>query len=462
MVFNLSDLDELCLNVINDESRQKFKEAVICYNSGAYSSAVIVCWISLCIDIISKIQELSIAGDPEAKKIDKIHNEILNISNSDIDKKIVRSQKFENNILKYACENLQLISPAQKEHLRLLQKDRHRCAHPTFSDCGQQYQPLPEQVRSHIANVATYVLIHIPTRGKIFVDDIFDKICSLSFPTDFDKAYQYLSSERYLGKAKNSCVTNLLIRLLKRFFTKNESDVDLEIFKRIMAAMLAISKINKELYGNVLPTKLNHILSSASDSILKRFFLFLIDIDDYLNCIEESILINLNGIISNTNVRDFKRYKLLNCASKHNLFREQILSRFEEFNDKEQENIMNITPSELTKEKAIKRFIESNSFNDANEYGVSLILPHARYFDINNIQEILNGVYENDQIWGAYETKELLTSLYDETKMIFATSQDQFNSVWINFSQAINQSKAVSRVGLFDVLEEKLREDNLI
>jgi len=71
MIFHLTDLDELVQRVRNERSKEYLKEAIISYRSGAYRAALIVTWISVCVDIIEKIRELSLEGDSVAK--DRCH-----------------------------------------------------------------------------------------------------------------------------------------------------------------------------------------------------------------------------------------------------------------------------------------------------------------------------------------------------------------------------------------------------
>ena len=55
----LADLDELILLCRDDKARLYIVEAVTCYRSGAYRSAIVATWIAVCYDIIDKLRELA-------------------------------------------------------------------------------------------------------------------------------------------------------------------------------------------------------------------------------------------------------------------------------------------------------------------------------------------------------------------------------------------------------------------
>lgn len=63
------DLDELILHCRNEKARSFIQEAILCYKAGAYRQAIVATWIAVVYDIISKLQELDLAGDPNAKNV---------------------------------------------------------------------------------------------------------------------------------------------------------------------------------------------------------------------------------------------------------------------------------------------------------------------------------------------------------------------------------------------------------
>src|ERR1700749_825075 len=95
---NLSDLDELVLLCRDEKARLHIVEAVTCYRSGAYRSAIVATWIAVCYDIIDKLRELTLSGDANAQQ----HIERLEQARASND--IEQSLRFERGILNLAQE----------------------------------------------------------------------------------------------------------------------------------------------------------------------------------------------------------------------------------------------------------------------------------------------------------------------------------------------------------------------
>ena len=149
------------------------------------------------------------------------------------------------------------------------------CAHPTFSDDGNQFTPLAELALSYIVQASNYLLIHAPVKGKVVIQRLFELINEPSFPENPEKAFTVLSSENNLGRAKESSVRNLTLILLKRVF-KDENGISPELVNRISASLGAIERISPEIYSDVMENKFGSMLSTATDIQLMRVFPFLI------------------------------------------------------------------------------------------------------------------------------------------------------------------------------------------
>jgi hypothetical protein len=63
----LSDLDELILFCRGNSAKTYIGEAVGCYKSGAYRSAIVSTWIAVVYDFLDKFRELEMTGDANAR-----------------------------------------------------------------------------------------------------------------------------------------------------------------------------------------------------------------------------------------------------------------------------------------------------------------------------------------------------------------------------------------------------------
>ncbi|MEQ4537961.1 MAG: hypothetical protein ABN479_03360 [Billgrantia sp.] len=301
MKLHLTDLDELVQRVRNVHPRNYLNEAIVAYRAGAYRAALITTWIAVCVDIIEKVRELSAAGDGAAKVIEQ---RLDKIDPSDPTAML----SFERELLDIAADDLELISVIEKAHLERLKEDRNICAHPTFSKDGSQFSPLAETALSFIVQSSNYLLIHPPVKGKVVINKIYELINEPSFPTTDEKAFDILSSENNLGRVRNGSVRNLVIILLKRLF-RDEDRLSPDLLKKICAALGAISRLNPEIYRDVLETKLSQMLSEAGDKQLKRVLPFLNRRHEEWSKIENAVKVRLEGLVASMNTDELVSYQ---------------------------------------------------------------------------------------------------------------------------------------------------------
>ncbi len=137
----LVDLDELVLRCRNEQAKSYIAEAVACYKAGAFRACVVATWIAVVFDFLHKLEELRLTGDKNAKtRLEEFEKFRKN-------EDVVGSQTFERKIPDMAKNEFELISAVEHEDLLRLQKDRHRCAHPSMTVAGEAFQPSAEFAR---------------------------------------------------------------------------------------------------------------------------------------------------------------------------------------------------------------------------------------------------------------------------------------------------------------------------
>lgn len=353
MKLHLSNLDEMLQQVRNNYSKNYLNEAIASYRTGAYRASLITTWIAVCVDIIEKVRELSLAEDPAAKQIEQRLD--------DIDPSDPRSMlAFERDLLDIACDELQLISTIEKSHLERLKIDRNVCAHPTFSEDGNQFSPQAELSLAYIVQAANYLLVHPPVKGKVVIQRLFELINEPSFPVDEEKAFTLLSSENNLGRVRESSVRNLSIILLKRVF-RDEIGVSPELLNQITASLGAISRLYPQTYQNVIESKLGPMLSEATDKQLKRVFPFLISRNDVWNKIDGADKVRIDGLIDSMNVDDLVKYRLGRLAEINFDIKDKFISAADNLENDDRSELMSGLPTIVLKRQAIELFSDSRS-----------------------------------------------------------------------------------------------------
>src|SRR3954471_15881955 len=107
----MRDLDELVNSVRDPDSRDHLAEAVRAYVAGAYRAAVISTWVTVALDIVSKLRELADAQDAEAKKF--LAELDAAIAGNDLRK----LTEIEANLLKVCRETFEILTAREQEEL---------------------------------------------------------------------------------------------------------------------------------------------------------------------------------------------------------------------------------------------------------------------------------------------------------------------------------------------------------
>ncbi len=435
MKLHLSNLDEMLQLVRNNHSKNYLNEAIASYRTGAYRASLITTWIAVCVDIIEKIRELSLAEDPAAQKIEQ---RLDNIDQNDPSSMLA----FEKDLLDIACDELQLISAIEKSHLERLKNDRNVCAHPTFSEDGNQFSPQAELSLSYIVQAANYLLVHPPVKGKVVIQRLFELINEPSFPVDEEKAFTLLSSENNLGRVRESSVRNLSIILLKRVF-RDDAGLPFDLLFKITASLGVISRLYPPIYQSVMGSKLGPMLSEATDKQLKRVFPFLISRNEVWNKVDSADRVRIDGLIDSMSVDDLVKYRLGKLAEVNFNIKEKLISVVDNLKIIDRSKLMSGLPTITLKRHAIELFSDSRSFDSAEYRGVNLILPLSEKFDEYDLKSILSGAIENrgahgiNQILNAGSIGYFFSQLYRETK----NSQINHDIIWNDFINELNKIK---------------------
>lgn len=190
-------LEELALRCIDDESRSHIREAVKCYEGGAYRAAIISAYVAVCFDLVSKLKSLAAGGDTEAVALDAKLTNLRDLQNSGDASAVSGLLNFEKNLLEEFKSKFEFFGFNEYEELARLRSDRNRCAHPTFLISANAYNPPPELARLHIRNAIELVLSQEPKQGKAALEAIRSVILSAYFPKSELDAIERLKGSEF-------------------------------------------------------------------------------------------------------------------------------------------------------------------------------------------------------------------------------------------------------------------------
>jgi len=281
----LSDLDALVLRCGNPKARSYLAEAVTCLKAGAFRASIVVTWVAVVHDLLSKFEQLSLAGDKNAQKqVDEFHRIVATND-------VKGSLDFERTVLDVACKDFEFFGALALVDLTRLREDRHRCAHPSMLDADTDYQPAPEQARCHVVNAVTHLLEHGPAQGKAAMERLMAGLEQSYFPRSVDEMVVHLEHGP-LGRPRASLVRNYVVVLLKRYFEEAPVPVaqlleELRLQaarekreRRILRTLQAVVRLHRVYALGALQEKLDGLVAQATDGRLGALLVLVCEVAD--------------------------------------------------------------------------------------------------------------------------------------------------------------------------------------
>lgn len=397
MASPLADLDELVLKCRDEKAKSYIKEAVSCYKSGAFRSAIVSTWIAVSFDIIDKIRELSLAGDKEAdvqlKAFEKARDE----------GGISHSLKFEREMLEVCRDKLELISYLEFIDLARLQEDRNRCAHPSMTSDSQIFSPSAELARVHIRSAVEYLLQYPPAQGKSAMDIILKEVNSKYFPVEKSRILVALKNSP-LFKARKSLVRNFIVVILKDLLKTNFSYQE---SAKLSSVLNAVEELYKEIYDSTLNESLSGIFRRIDDGDLYTTFNILNYLPSSWDFLDDDVQDKIKSVVRNLPV-DKMFYIFIFINHKGIGESAEYLMNLASVSDLDKASFF-ILPKKA-EDKIVDSYVKSANFSEANAIA-STIEKYAHDFTLEQIKKIIGGCVENDQIYGSNSMPLVLKSL---------------------------------------------------
>jgi hypothetical protein len=419
--FILSDLDELALSVRDVRSRAYIFEAISVYRAGAYRAAIISTWIAVAYDTISKIRELANQGDNAAQAyVDKLDKAISG-------KKVDILQGIERNLLKTAHENYEFLAPHEYTDLQRLYDDRNLCAHPAYIEENELFQPAPELVRAHIVHSIKHLLRQQPVQGRSAIAAFMQELQHPSFPSSIDTVCDYLNT-KYLNRAKDSFIKNLVICLLKKVLLEDISQ-SLSIYddEETLNALLAVQRKHPEIYKSAFFEKIDSIAARLEDNKLLRIFSLFKTDPSCWSWIGESLKIRIKQLIL-VNINNNQHRKAISNVLAIPPLKDYYLELFAKLELDDQAKIIIANPAPAFAETAIKLYAGVSNYSWAESLGEA-ILSMAHDFSDDQIRNSLVAMGQNNQIYGARRSEYIVSQFLDATIDRFAHIADDWKAL---------------------------------
>lgn len=242
---HLTDMEELVSSIPSTDIRDYMREAMACYMAGAYRAAVVLTFIALFDDLMSKLEELG--------KINKKAQTIFKAT----DKKRSEQEPYETYLIDQLKSN-GLLPALDAEFFETLRTLRNKAAHPSGHHASA------EEARFVFYEATTRFLSHPILSTKQLADEVINSLGDSNlFP-----ATSILITKQVVEKAAKKLHPDTYPYLIPQLIAKTQSDN--KVVKRNARSFLnGLSKIDdKKTNACLRKYAIEKVSSSKSDGSL--------------------------------------------------------------------------------------------------------------------------------------------------------------------------------------------------
>jgi hypothetical protein len=414
-------LEDLLNEVRDRESRRYLEEAVRAYNVGAFRAAIVVTWVAVAFDLISKIRQLAANGDAAANDFTRRLDQAIEGDNTG------RLLTLERELLTVAQGTFEFIERRELKELERLHDDRHVCAHPAFVRPSEVFEPPPELVRAHIATAVDTVLSKGPTPGRRAIERFKEEIRRDSFPRSQDDLTRYLRAQ-YFEPGKSSLRRGLAALIVKACLESDETGTQPRVTRRYAMAARALERIEPGLLTDALSTVVTRREEGPglSDDDLLRFTANLGDMALAWQALPDASHVKVYETLKNADVQQLVDQGIFACALIAEA-REAVDVRLEELDDVQLSEVIGQDPdSRRFGASAIAALQQSRTNDAATRIMDTLVLPLARTMTHEQVRSVLTCLQDNPQVRMAADMPPMFTEFFDRTGDTFASCYDDW------------------------------------
>jgi len=446
--YGVTDIDVLALSVRDRESRRLILEAITAYRGGALRSAIMSIWIAVVHDIFSKARELASQGDLAAASF-------IGVLDAAIEHKSVpQMQSIERELLHTARTQLQLITQHECDVLKRTQDDRNLCAHPAFVTEDELFQPAPDLVRAHLVHALQCLLVHAPLQGKSALNRIRVDILSHSYPVTRDGVGTYVAA-KYLNRAKDALVSNLIKVLLKALFLPDGQDF-LAKRRQIAWTLSEVATSKTLIFEEVARPMVATFFDGVDDEKLLHLCVYLGAEPRIWNWFSEPVRMRVTKLLGDADIPTLKLYMAFDALAVPDLV-DFLLAKFSALGDEGQIELISETPRKEFVHRAIAIYAAAGNYRSAEQYGQALILPLASFFSEQDVKTTLEAILGNSQISYASGTPDVILEFFKLTQGLV----DQTRPHWQEFVDEMTKQHGGKVDAHYSYPEIRMRLDNL-
>ena len=411
------------LSIRSPEARAHISDAVICYRGGALRPSVVSVWTAVVFDIIGKVRELELTGDPNAGAF------IAKFERVRATNDVKAALDLERSILEDARDTFELLTHQEFADLDRLRFDRHRCAHPAMNTSDDPYQPAAELVRYHLRSAITHLLAHPPVQGKAALGRLHQEVESPLFPTTVPGAQRVLRAGP-LQRPKVGLLRDFVISTVKGILLDGNRGADAAFVDRAVSALLATAELHPAAVASVYAGDLARVLKAVRDDHLPRIVMLGAQIEAIWLHMPDEVAVKLDRLLETASAT--ANPGLFRAALSTPQLRERAESRIRDFSRLELGALIDEAPqlaagSRIVLASALDLLARSLSFDAANTTIRRVLIPLVTEITQDDFDRLIAVASENDQVEHAFETFALLEAIRDGGVVDIAHFRDKIS-----------------------------------
>jgi len=384
--------------IVDPRTRSYFEEVTKSFANGCYRSSLVMLWSVVVCDLVYKLQKLKdLYGDATAE-----------VLLDDVEKKRVanpHSPDWEGYLLDEVAKRTKMLEVSEHIQLQNLQKLRHLSAHPVLTAADLLFQPTEEDVRAQIRLALEALLLKPPLFSKKMIGTLVADIgANRAQLISRDKLKAYIEA-RYLPNIPLAIELELFRTLWKFCFRLNNADA--EANRRVNCDSLAIlyarngGAIRKMLaddraaFSNIGPD------IQPLDSLIE----FLAEHPELHATLDSAAHVHVQARLdADVNNRAKATFRAGNFSTHLTLLGTETTSSLFKINDTVWTKLVADAGVEgcleAAQQIAVKVYVESVSYNEADERFAKFIEPMLPKFTAASMTELLEGIEGNQQTYG--------------------------------------------------------------
>ena len=396
----------MIVRCVNDDAKNHIREAVRCYEAGAYRAAIVSAYVAVCFDLIAKLQGLASGGDQEAAAIVSNLKKYRDQQRDGSQQAVKSLLEIERSLLENFRDKFEFFGHQEFEELSRLRADRNRCAHPTFFNDEMPYSPAAELARLHIRSALVYVLTQPARQGKAALTSLKSVVLSSYFPSQLKDAITRLRGTE-LVNARDKLVKAFIDDLV---FGWPDAANDYYQKDNVLLAVEATADMHKVIAVPRLATAIVKLCNSGEANAVRFAAAVALRIPDAHEHIDEATRVVLQTWLTRLGTEE--KGLAIKQALRVDWWRDSAIDAIETLTP-EQLAVVQDPPAEMIT-RAAHLYGSAASWNQANKLASSVANPLADRFTINDISIVFDALHAGADLIGSGGFGTFVDLLYDK------------------------------------------------